>query len=265
MLAQSVSDIDELPADACPQDQTIMSLTLHPEYIAKSYFPDRLLNEVGMTLVGSRPRKLAPEKLSRERQTHEIVTTELFTIASRSAIRTWSENFPNWNQFNYSAKDLIAIEEIAVPKSLEKIKGAHSGLGTHSLEVVLHTNEIQAKNRVLKEFEKFLEFRGIPNEIGRRFFAKGLCFLEIEAPMEKIEEIATFSIVRAVRPMPKLRIPNPNTRSVNLQIASPQIPDEPPISNNVSVAIFDCGIPENHPILSWVDFYEFSWYGICKS
>ena len=257
MLAQSVSEINKLPADACPQDHAILSLTLHPEYLAKSYFPSRLLNEIGMTVAGSRPRMLTPVKLSRKRKTREIITTELFTLTSRSTIRAWNNNFPKWNEFNYGAKDLIAIEEITIPKPLEKIKSTLSDSGIHPLEIVLYASEIQAKNRVLKEFANFLRLRGIPNEIGRRFFAKGMCFLEIEAPMERIEEIATFSIVRAVRPMPKLRILNPVMRSNNMQKTIPQIPDEPPISNSVRVAIFDCGIPNNHPISKWVDLYEF--------
>lgn len=257
MLAQSVSEIEKLPADACPEDQAILSLALHPEYVAKSYFPSKLLNETGMTVAGSRPRKLTPVKLSGELKSHEIVTTELFTLVTRSTIRTWSDDFPNWSQFNHSARDLIAIEEIAAPKPLEKIKGARSDSGTHLLEVVLYASEIQARNRVLKEFANFLEIRGITSVIGRRFFAKGLCFLEIEAPIERIEEIATFSIVRAVRPMPKLRILDPVMRSTSSQTTVLQIPDNPPISNSVRVAIFDCGIPENHPISRWVDLYEF--------
>ena len=188
MLARSVSEIDELPADACPQDQAILSLTLHPEYVAKSYFPKTLLDEIGVTVSGSRPKKLIPEKLSSNHEPYEIVTTELFALASRSAIRNWSEGFPNWNNSNRCAKDLIAIEEIATPKPLEKIKSGFSDAGMHSLEVVLYASEIQARNRILKEFQKFLEVRSIPNEIGRRFFAKGLCFLEIEPRWKQLNK-----------------------------------------------------------------------------
>ena len=57
--------------------------------------------------------------------------------------------------------------------------------------------------------------------------------------------------------MPKLRVLNPCVRSTNAQTTLPQTPDEPPISNNVRAAIFDCGIPVNHPISRWVDLYDF--------
>lgn len=248
MLSRSVSNVYGLPADACPQDQAILSLILHPEYIAKSYFPNKLLNAVGMTVVGSRPRKVTPEKYSQGRDIGESVTTELFTLCTRSAMRNWSENFPSWSEFNYSANDLIAIEEISVPIPLDKIKGTFSDSGTIPLEVVLYASELQARERVLKEFANFLDSRNLHGRFGKCFFAKGLCFLQISAPTERVEEIATFSIVRAIRPMPKLRTLKPVTRSTNLRNAPLQLPDEHPISRDVRVAIFDCGIPENHPL-----------------
>ena len=52
MLGRAVRALDELPDDACPRDQAVLSITLNPEYIAKSYFPMELLRDVGMDVVG---------------------------------------------------------------------------------------------------------------------------------------------------------------------------------------------------------------------
>ena len=68
MLGQAVKEVDALPADACPRDQVVLSLTLNPEYIAKSYFPAELLRDVGVEVVGSRPKKVKPEKRSVRRR-----------------------------------------------------------------------------------------------------------------------------------------------------------------------------------------------------
>ena len=64
MVAETASKIAELPSDACPDNQAVISLTLNPEYIAKSYFPSELLRDIGMDVVGSRPRKTTPIKRS---------------------------------------------------------------------------------------------------------------------------------------------------------------------------------------------------------
>jgi len=78
MIAETSSKLDELPADACPRDEAVISLTMNPEYIAKSYFPIELIRDVGIEVIGSRPQKMTPEKRSRGREVTETVTTELF-------------------------------------------------------------------------------------------------------------------------------------------------------------------------------------------
>ena len=42
MLARVVRGIDQLPDEACPNDVAVAAVTLNPEYIAKSYFPEKL-------------------------------------------------------------------------------------------------------------------------------------------------------------------------------------------------------------------------------
>ncbi len=63
MLTRVVTGIDQLPAAACPDDRVVATFTLHPEYIAKSYFPEKLFESVGLEPVGSRPRRIKPAKL----------------------------------------------------------------------------------------------------------------------------------------------------------------------------------------------------------
>lgn len=256
MLGRAVAAIDNLPDDACPQDQAVVSLTLNPEYIAKSYYPSELFRDVGIEVVGSRPKKVTPAKRSRGREPLETLTTELFARGSRSALRTWSENLPQWSETRRSASELITIEEIAAPASGEKIKGALPEEGVLPMEIVLHAGELESKVDKLEEFRRFLQARDLPHEFGRRFYAQGLCFLELDAPTERAEEIATFSTVRALRKMPELRVLRPTFRSAGIPSASPELPFEPPVSDDVRVAIFDGGVPEGHPITEWVTPFE---------
>lgn len=256
MLGQAVKAVDSLPDDACPGDQAVLSLTLNPEYIAKSYFPTELLRDVGIEVVGSRPKKVTPEKRSRGRVPEETLTTQLFALGSRSVLRTWNENLPRWSETRQSASELMTIEEISAPASREKIKGTLPKEGMLPMEIVLHAGELESEVDKLREFGRFLEGRDLPHEFGRRFYAQGLCFLELDAPAERAEEIATFSTVRALRRMPELRVLRPTIRSAGIPSASPDLPNEPPVSDDVRVAIFDGGVPEGHPITAWVTPFE---------
>lgn len=80
MLSRVVRGIDQLPASACPNDRAVATVTLNPEYIAKSYFPDKLFELIGLEPVGSHPRRVTPEKRSKGREPEETITTELFLM-----------------------------------------------------------------------------------------------------------------------------------------------------------------------------------------
>lgn len=256
MLSKAIAYVEGLPDDACPRDQAILALTLNPEYIAKSYFPTELLRDVGIEVVGSRPRKVMPEKRSRDRAPTEAITTELFARGTRSALRMWSASLPDWVATRRSANELISIEEITAPSPRAKIKGSLPDEGVLPMEIVLHADELEAKVDVLDEFGRFLEARELPRDFGRHFYAQGLCFLKLDAPSERAEEIATFSTVRALRKMPELRVLRPTIRSAGIPSTQPELPNEPPVSDEVRVAIFDGGVPEGHPLTEWVTPYE---------
>lgn len=256
MLDQAVKDVDRLPDDAYPNDQAVISLTLNPEFIAKSYYPTELLRDVGIVVVGSRPRKLKPEKRSRDREPVDAMTTELFARVPREALRSWNASLSKWASDRRSAQELGSIEAISAPSLRDKIKGNMPSEGVLPMEVVLHADGIEGETSLLAMFQQFLPARDVPVEFGRRFYAKGLCFLEIDAPAECAEEIASYSAVRALRRMPELRVLRPTIRSPGLPASRPDLPIEGPVSDDVRVAIFDGGVPEGHPITQWVTPYE---------
>ena len=254
MAANAASKIDSLPDSACPRDEAVISLTLNPEYIAKSYFPTDLLRDVGIEVIGSRPKKMTPEKRSRGRETVETVTTELFAKGPRSSIRAWSQNLPTWRADRPSAGALISIEEISAPVPQNKIKGQLPEKGRFALEAVLHASELELY--LIQAFVSYLDRQEIDASFGRRFFAKGLCFLEIDAPVERASDIATFTAVRALRQMPELRVLRPTVRSAAIPTTALKLPEGPPISSDVRVAIFDGGVPAEHPLTEWVIPHE---------
>src|ERR1700723_2890444 len=61
-IREVATEIMELPAAACPHNESIVAVTIHPSYLAKSYFPSGLFDTIGVKAVGSRPRQIIPEK-----------------------------------------------------------------------------------------------------------------------------------------------------------------------------------------------------------
>lgn len=252
-LSKAVEEINDLPKEACPKDLAVLSLTLNPEYIAKSYYPDELLRTTGFTPVGSRPRKIIPEKRSRNREPVETTTTELFVVASRESIRGWANALPGWNsnRTEVASNQLVTIEDISAPTPAQKIKGAIPTDDHSTFEIVLHTDELLGENYFLHDFREYLNGFGLKTDFTKRFYAGGLCFVELDAPASLTDEIATFSIVRAVREMPRLRMLRPTIRSSAIPAQTLHLPLETALEPEINVAIFDGGLPDGHPLTAW--------------
>ena len=253
MLDQVVLGLDELPTAACPDDHAVAAVTLNPEYIAKSYFPDRLLRSLSLEPVGSRPRRITPEKRSRDRPSEESITTELFVMGTRSAFRAWRARLPDWRETNPHSRQLTTIERVAAPTARDKIKGPLPESGGTVFEVVLHTGTEFGEDRVLRRFREYLANLKIDQMLNQRFRARGLCFVALDAPVDLAEQIAVFTAVRALREMPKLRMMRPTLRPPRVPMPAVRLPAEEPMDPSIPVAIFDGGIPDGHPLHTWAN------------
>ena len=251
MLDQVIFGIDRLPENACPDDQAVAMVTLNPEYIAKSYFPNRLFKTLDFELVGSRPRRITPEKRSRDRQPEEAITTQLFVTGTRPSFRTWRSSLPNWSADIPGATDLVTIEEVAAPTIRDKIKGELPKSGDTVFEVVLHADPKHGESDVLPRFRDYLMTIGVEQKINYRFYAGGLCFVELGTSVEFAENIATFTPVRALRQMPRLRMTRPSFRASRVPMRAVQVSSAEPIDPNIRAAIFDGGLPRSNPLSTW--------------
>ncbi|MBB1644566.1 S8 family peptidase [Sphingobacterium sp. UME9] len=258
MLNDVVQKLENLPDDACPDDYAVATITLNPEFIAKTYYPSELLRAVGLDSVGSKSRQITPEKKSKGRDPLPAVTTELFVYGKREAFKKWAKEFPKWSEYQTGANQIVEIEEISFPEPKSKVKHFDRDSSKTVFEVVLHMNESISESLYLGSFRKYLNRLNITPSFERRFYAGGLCFLEVEAPSELAEDIAKFSLVRALRKMPELRLLRPTIRLTQNVKTNVKLPNEAPLDPTIKAAIFDGGIPNDHPLCQWATPFEFS-------
>jgi len=256
MLQEASSTLDALPGAACPKDQAVASLTMNPEYIAKSFFPAGFLRSVGLEAVGSRPKRITPEKRSKAREVEEKVTTELFISGTRSAFRRWSEGIADWTVDRDGAEALVTIETIAVPSAREKLIHVDEASKRAVFEVVLHSDEDYGENFVVPKFKEYLKILGIEAPLEKRFYAGGLGFVELEAARNKMASVAAFSFVRAVRPMPPLRMLRPAIRTAGVGTDTVILPTEGALDPKIQAAIFDGGLPAKHALTKWAKPFD---------
>ena len=256
MLDLAVAHIRELPDDACPLGQAVAAVVLNPEFIAKSYFPSELFRQTGLTPVGSKPRRIRPAQRSKGRPPEEALTTELFVMGSKQAFANWQSSLGGLVEGTQVAKDLMTLETIEAQSVDDKIKGTIPKRGDTVFEVVLHTEGIDGERAMLPEFRKYLRRLGVDASLDHRFYAGGLCFVEVEAPVALAEPIAMFSIVRAVRQMPQLRVLQPAFRTSGIPSVAVELPRVAAMDSSINAAIFDGGLPSSNLLAAWASSEE---------
>lgn len=233
MFRSAARELDSLSDAVCPQDETVASLILHPEYYAGNRFPSGFLRAAGLRAVGSRPRRIRPDKRSpdsqgRPREPEEAMTTQLFVAGKRSAFRQLAEEAPEWP--GGAAATLSAIEKFSVFPVEERLRSIPDGDGSRSLEIVLHARVGDRDRYLLDGYRTYLESLGLDPRLDRAVFAGSLCFLSLRADALQAREVARYSFLRVLRVMPALR-PFPSvlrfaaTARHSLSLPSPGAPD----------------------------------------
>ncbi len=245
--------LDELPLIACPNNQAVAVLTLHPAYLAKSYSPVELLAAVGLRAIGSRAATVVPRKPLRLAPEEErSATTDLFVAGPRHQFRAFAREIAGWVESSDGAKDLIKIEDFRTPRVDEVIRPIRSISPELLLEVALHGAGMPG-DFVLDGFRRYLDAIGVQVDLDRRLTAGTLVFLPVRIPRAIIPELARFSFLRMAREMPALRLFHPLNRLVSPGLPSVpcRLPFEGPLAPDVRVAIFDGGLPETPDLTRW--------------
>jgi hypothetical protein len=254
-LAKQQAIFDRLPAVACPGDLVVSMLTLHPQYYSRSNFPVDLLADVGLRLVGSLPRNVKPRHGRGSTVEGGVPSTVLFVAGTRTAFRTLTEAIGDLSGDEGLAADVLKIEAIEAQTADERVQSALSG-SSEPLELVLHF-DAQRDFSWEAQFLKYAAQCGLKIDTKKTYQARGLWFLEAKGTAKGARQLADFAFVRAIRPMPQLRpLEEPNIlRSVASTMAV-TLPAEGPLDPDCRVAVFDGGLPDNHPFKPWATAIE---------
>lgn len=253
-IQSAVADLTTLPDKACPGDQSVALVTLHPTYLAKSYYPAELLKTYGLDTVGSRSREVSPAKWTRKKPPESAVTSELFVAGPRRRFKQLAGDMERLQESSPGAIDLIKIEDFRVQPAEERLKPLRSDDKEPLLEVVLHAQPVADDAFILDGFEAFVETLDLTLDLDkRRFFAEGLCFLPLRVPRELAAEVVKFSFLRLAREMPRLRQFRPVARATpGFSSFACKLPQLGPIDRDIRVAVFDGGVKSDGKFDTWV-------------
>lgn len=245
-LVRAVAEVGTLPASACPADKAITLVTMHHEFLAKSYFPAKLFAAHSLEAVGSRSRRLTPvawgttPKAAKVPSPELPETIELYVSGRRANLDGWMRSLGQ-----SVPEELVRIEDIRPLSALDqtRIKSAKPA-GRQLLEVALHSEGFSTE-AILAHFAKHVRPLDGKVETGFALETPGLVFVPLEIDAEALAAVGQFSFLRTVRPITRLRVfpESVPTRSVGQRYT---LKSPAPLNPAMRVAVIDGGLPDNH-------------------
>jgi len=251
-LATVQADFRALPSSACPNDEAVAVVTLHPRYVSKSDYPDELFRAVGVRPLGSKPRRVAPERWGVSKPPATALGEDVFVAGPRRAFDLWAASVPSWTQNTTGARYLVQLEDVAPFRARDKVRGVQTDTDECMLEVVLHSGR---ERLVLDAFEAFVERLDAEAFFDRRRDVGALTFLPVLASREDIETLAMFTFVRVARGMPSLRPFRPGLARTDVTVTV-DLPDADVHEAGTRAVVFDGGLPAEPDLSRWVTRIE---------
>jgi hypothetical protein len=262
-FSQLAQEIRRLPDLACPRDEAVAVLTMHPQFIAKSYFPHALLAANHLRAVGSRASVVQPEAWTRKRDPELSPTTELFVAGPRDALESLSASVSAEAEDSPVLEQLPRVEKISAPVASSRVRLTEEDADgeTIKLEIVLHAGASDTGFAILAGFQAWATYLDARLDLDRRFDVGGLTFLPAVLNREVVTELARFSFLRVARSMPRLRTLRPLVVARSEAAPRASLPEQDPVDSDLRVAIFDGGLEESTNLSTWARPHEVSGIG----
>lgn len=260
-VRSAASALESLPDLACPHDEAVGVVTMHPQAIAKSYYPRRLLNEYGLRQVGSRPTVVTPDAWTKKEEPVSSHTTDLYVAGDRASFAEWAADLET-GAAGMSAvrEDIQRLEDVRAPAAEERIRLPRNEISADeriTLEVVLHAHDTTADEYIIGAFARYAASLGVEALTRRRLFAGGLCFMPVQLVASSLDDLAKFAFLRMARPVPRLRGITPIERATpQPTLPAAPLPFDEPLDKDLRIAIFDGGIDASSQLTRWTTLHD---------
>ena len=253
-LNKLIESSNNLNNELCPKDLTVSAITLHPSFIAKTAFPSKFLRSFGGVNLGSKSTKILPDKWNKVAAPEETPTTKLFIAVKRSQLSEFKNSLEELTDEDALITDLEKIWDIEFVQPDSKIKNNPEQVQGY-FEIGLHLLPSGDTEFIKREFIKFAQKLGLEIRADLAIGISNLWFVPCVGDENLVHELAKFSFVRVIRPIPTLRSFTPIFKALPIS-ANISIAKQKPLDSSIKVAILDGGLPETHILEPWVKNYK---------
>ncbi|WP_242890210.1 S8 family peptidase [Stenotrophomonas maltophilia] len=244
----------QTPLTIAPRNEIAAKITIHPEFLAKSYFPSSLLHQSGVRLIGSRAIDITPRAMTRDKEPVRRPTAVLLIAGTAEAFGRMNSLLNSASSPNATKVDITRVEAIEPFLPIDRKRGLDLANLDSWTEVVLHAS--LGDEDIRNAFYDLAENAGAFLKRDRARTIGGLTFLPVKAPENGVQDfirsVEFFTHLRAIRNMPVLaEDPNLYENDVErTQEIAPDIPPGPAVAGDFRALILDGGFSSG--LLPWV-------------
>ena len=245
-MERTLGYISNLASEYCPFDKSVFRLALHPQYLAKSYFPVEILRAFALEVIGSKFVTVNPARRGARIPDGEIRTVELYVAGERKNIDMLNNRFTDERLFDCIRR----IERIRAFEPGERILGVNDCSEGEVFELVLHSGS-SYDDSIVHAFSVLAKRHNIEAMTKKRIQTTGLSFIPIAArDWEGLSQVEPFSYLRLIRKMPRLRDISREGAGTAVPFLMAQLPRCTEVKSDV--AVFDLGCDVHPSLNGWV-------------
>lgn len=252
-LARQDSAFRAIRSSARPDGNLVSKMTLHPQFYSRSFFPARILRDFDFRLIGSKPTRIRPLAGRGAEDEFGAETTALFVAGTASAFEAFTNSLGDADA--KIGEELLRIEEVSPLLAPERVI-AQIPHARSALEVIVHFDpELDLDWE--EQFVDFARESGVDLNVAQSFQSRGLWFIPANSDSGSVERFADYTFVRAIRPLPRIRILEaPKVTRARAAPSSISLPSESAVDPDCRIAIFDGGLLPNVPFARWTNAIE---------
>jgi hypothetical protein len=252
-ISQTKSVLRQMPSTSRLPNEVVLSLTMLPDFTAKSYYPDTLFDleteRFGLKEIGSRIYREEKTVIVDSEEVIESTTSKMFFVRATEESLESFEKFLNNHTSTHTKKfqnDIRKLSSFGFLQADEQIVGLPEGWDHGRLEAVLHPFDLDS-NITLEHFlNKIREAGANDNEIRYKQYSTGVTFVSFSGNSQMLESISGYNPLRTVHPLKMRELPDFSRGTlVNGGPVEPVFTVKP----STVVGVIDGGVHPNNPFL----------------
>ncbi|MGG8495202.1 S8 family peptidase [Tenacibaculum sp. TC6] len=243
--------IEDMPSTSRLPNEIVLSMIIHPDFLAKSYYPKTLFNDIGngegLVEIGSR--------IWRPKSEYEIKPNNELNLSKMFFVRTTEESLNRFEQKlhrkpstlrNSFIKDIQKVTSLGLMPQNEQIFGISDDWNEGRLEVVLHPFNID-RGKSLNHFIGLIQKSGIDERyLKYKQYENGISFISLRGNRSLLENIKGYNPLRTLHPLEMRSLPQLSRGTLTNGAPKPPVFQKKP---EITVGVIDGGINDQNPFL----------------